>query len=54
MAEQNEWRPFEVQPKPSLPIPPREGTYHQGLQNTVEPFGATGQGREIATISLPA
>ena len=32
MAEQDEWRPLEMQSEPSLPIPPKAGVYHEGLQ----------------------
>ena len=51
MAEQDEWRPFEAQLEPSLPIPSGAGTYHWGLQDTMEPFEAIGQRGKVATIS---
>ena len=50
MAEQDEWRSIKAQSKPALPVPPRVGAYHQGLSNSVEPSGATGQGGEVATV----
>ena len=54
MIEQDEWRPFEDQPEPSLPVSPKAGTYHRGLQNTMEPSWATGQRGKVATISILA
>ena len=39
-----------IKSKPLLPVPPRSGAYHRGLQNSVEPSGATSQGGEVATI----
>ena len=52
MDEQDEWRTFEVQPEPSLLVPPRAGTYHRGLPNVVEPSEAIDQRGEVATISV--
>ena len=52
MAEQDEWRPIEAQPKRPLPIPPGMGIYHRGLPNIVEPFRVTSHGGEVATTSI--
>ena len=51
MVEQDEWRPFKAQPEPSLPVSPGVGTYHWGLQDTMEPSEAIGQRGKVATIS---
>ena len=52
MVELDKWRPIEVQPKSSLHVPLGTGTYHRGLLNIMEPFGAIGQGEEVATTSI--
>ena len=54
MAKQNGRGPLEAQPKFSLPIPPGARAYHQGLQNSVEPFGATSQKRKATTVFISA
>ena len=50
MAEQDEGRPFKVQPKPSLPVSPKTGAYYRGLPDAVEPSRATGEKGEVTTI----
>ena len=54
MAKQNGRKPFEVQSEPSLPILPGAGTYHRGLQNSVEPSGATGQRGKVTVVFVSA
>ena len=51
MAKQDGRRPLEVQPKPPSPISPRARTYHRGLQNSIESFGAASQrGKDVAVF----
>ena len=50
MAKQNGRKPLEAQSKPSLPIPPRTGIYHRGLQNSVVPSGAIGQRGNVTAV----
>ena len=42
MAKQDERKPHEVQPKPSLPILPGAGAHYWKLQEVMEPSGAIG------------
>ena len=54
MAKQNGRRPHKAQPKTSLPIPLGAETYHRGLQNSVELFGATAQRGKVTTMFVSA
>ena len=54
MAKQNGRRSLEAQPEPSLPIPLGAGAYHQGLQNSVEPSGATSQRGKVIVVFVSA
>ena len=54
MAKQNGKRPHEVQPESLFLIPPRAMAYHRGLQNSMEPSGATGQRAKVTTVFVSA
>jgi len=54
MAKQNERRPHEVQPKSSLSIPPGMRAYYRGLQNSMEPSGATSKRGKVITVFVSA
>ena len=42
MAKQDGRRPYEAQPKLSLPIPPRAGAFYKRLQEIMKSFGIIG------------
>ena len=43
-----------MQPEPPLPILPSAGAYHRGLQNSMEPSGATGQRGKVTVVFVSA
>ena len=45
---------YEAQLKSSLSIPPGMGAYYPGLQNSVEPSGATGKRRKVTIVFISA
>ena len=45
---------YEVQLKSSLSIPPGTGAYYPGLQNSVEPSGATGKRGKVTIVFISA
>ena len=53
-GQKNGRRPLEVQPEPPLPILPSAGAYHRGLQNSMEPSGATGQRGKVTVVFVSA
>ena len=51
MAKQDDWKPYEAQPEPLLPIPSGLGTHYEGLQEFMGPFGLAGPRRKVeATV----
>ena len=53
MAEQNGWKPHEIQPKPLLPIPSELGAHYRRLQEFVGPSRPAGSRREVEASTAP-
>ena len=54
MAKQDGRRPFEAQLEPPLPISPRTGAYHRGLQNPMESSGVASWREKVAAVFVSA